>query len=134
MKFYIASSFSNMNKVRELSSRLKEIGYEQTYDWTQNNRASSLEALQKIGLLEKKAVIEADFLIVLTPAGKGSHIELGMAIGAEIPVYLYSEDGRINNFHETSTFYHLPEVNQVIGDFEKIIDKVQVDFPHKIKN
>ena len=62
-------------------SRLKEIGYEQTYDWTQNNRASSLEALQKIGLLEKKAVIEADFLIVLTPAGKGSHIELGMAIG-----------------------------------------------------
>lgn len=38
-----------------------------------------MEELKETGRLEKNAVMEADFIIVLLPAGKGSHIEFGMA-------------------------------------------------------
>ena len=54
MNFYVASSFQNKEVVREVSLLLKQLGWHHTYDWTQNERAISLEALQKIGLLEKQ--------------------------------------------------------------------------------
>jgi hypothetical protein len=50
-----------------------------TYDWTQNSRAEDIPALREIGEKEKAAVMESDFVIILLPAGKGSHIELGIA-------------------------------------------------------
>ncbi|SDN08472.1 hypothetical protein SAMN04488137_3434 [Fictibacillus solisalsi] len=81
MKFYVASSFKNIDKVRRVSKMLKSRGYILTYDWTQNERASTLEELKLIGHQEKNAVTEADFIVVLLPAGKGSHIEFGIALG-----------------------------------------------------
>lgn len=115
MKFYIASSFANLEKVREAAGLLKEQGFEQTYDWTQNSRASSIEDLKRIGQLEREAVLKADFLVVLLPAGKGSHIELGIAAGQGKPVYLLSESEAYFEFDVTSTFYYLPEVKILIG-------------------
>lgn len=81
MKFYIASSFKNIDSVRYVSKKLKEKGYIHTYDWTLNENVTTLEELKVIGQKEKNAVIESDFVVVLLPAGKGSHIELGIAIG-----------------------------------------------------
>ncbi len=116
MKFYIASSFANKEKVREAAHFLKEAGHVQTYDWTANLRASSIEELELYGILEKKAVLEADFIIVLLPAGKGSHIELGMALGQGKTVYLLSETEELFIIEETSTFYYLPEVRILVGE------------------
>ena len=121
MKFYIASSFANKEKVRYASEQLKDLGHIQTYDWTRNERASSFKELERIGQFEKEAVLEADILIVLLPAGKGSHIEMGMAIGQGKKIYLHSETDRVNDFETTSTFYHLPEVSIVIGTVDKLI-------------
>ena len=81
MKFYIASSLKNIDQVRYVSKRLKNKGFIHTYDWTVNENVTTLEELKAIGQKEKNAVIEADFVVVLLPAGKGSHIELGIAIG-----------------------------------------------------
>lgn len=80
-KFYVASSFKNIDTVRYVSNELINKGYIQTYDWTKNERASTIEDLKEIGRQERKAVMEADFIIVLLPAGKGSHIEFGIALG-----------------------------------------------------
>jgi hypothetical protein len=123
-KFYIASSFSNIETVRYVSRQLKNKGYMQAYDWTENEKTSSLEDLRTIGQAEREAVMEADFLIVLFPAGKGSHIELGIALGHGVKVYLYSADGEINNLETTSTFYHLPEMEKVIGTVEELLEIV----------
>lgn len=125
MKFYIASSFANKDKVREAASFLKEAGHVQTYDWTANMRACSIAELELYGKLEKKAVLEADFIIVLLPAGKGSHIELGMALGQGKPVYLLSETEELFSFDVTSTFYYLPEVRIVVGELGKSIESIQ---------
>jgi nucleoside 2-deoxyribosyltransferase len=124
MKFYIASSLKNKDEVRYVSEKLKNKGNFHTYDWTKNERALTIEELEVIGLKEKKAVIEADVIIVLLPAGKGSHIELGIAIGLGKKVFLYSRNEEVNNFETTSTFYHLPEVEKCIGTIDKLIELV----------
>ncbi|WP_078382762.1 group-specific protein [Sutcliffiella halmapala] len=123
-KFYVASSFQNQETVRIVSRQLKDQGYIQTYDWTKNKRASTFEELKEVGQAEKTAVMEADFLIVLLPAGKGSHIEFGIALGQGKKIFLYSHNNEVNNFETTSTFYHLSEVEKVIGTIDDLIEKV----------
>lgn len=126
-KFYIASSFTNIEKVREVSSLLKNKGFIQTYDWTQNERAVTLEDLKEIGEKERIAVLEADFIIVLLPAGKGSHIEFGLALGQGKKIYLCSENDDIDNFETTSTFYHLDNVEKIVGTVEEIVKIVSLE-------
>lgn len=122
MKFYVASSFRNIEKVRKVSKQLKSKGYIHTFDWTNNVKASTLEDLKQIGEKEKNAVAEADFIVVLLPAGKGSHIELGIALGLNKRIILYSSDGEINNFSTTSTFYHLSGIEKFIGSLDELVE------------
>ena len=124
MKFYIASSFKNIDMVRYVSEKLLRKGFIHTYDWTQNERDLTIEQLREIGQKEKTAVIEADIIIVLLPAGKGSHIELGIAIGQGKRTYLYSPNNEVNHFATTSTFYHLPEVEKCFGSIDELVDMV----------
>lgn len=79
MNFYIASSFQNVQQVRELAKLLRQKGWNHTYDWTENQKAESYACLAEIGKKEMKAVSESELLIVILPAGKGSHIEMGIA-------------------------------------------------------
>lgn len=123
-KFYIASSFKNINEVRYVSKMLKDKGFIQTYDWTLNERAASYEALEKIGQEELAAVIDCDLINVILPAGKGSHIELGIALGIGKKIFLYSPNKEVNNLDATSTFYHLPQVKKCYGEFEDLMDAV----------
>ncbi len=127
MKFYVASSFKNIDKVRNVSKQLKSRGYIHTYDWTQIEKASTLEDLELIGQKEKDAVAEADFIVVLLPAGKGSHIELGIALGLNKRVILYSPNNEINNVTTTSTFYHLFEVEKFIGSIDELVEFLTSD-------
>lgn len=117
-KFYVASSFKNIDKVRYVSEKLRNKGYIQTYDWTKNKRATTLENLKTIGQYEKQAVIEADFIVVLLPAGKGSHIEFGIALGQGKRIFLYSLSEEVET---ASTFYHLPEVEICTGTIDDLI-------------
>ncbi|MDQ0350346.1 nucleoside 2-deoxyribosyltransferase [Alkalibacillus filiformis] len=123
-KFYVASSFKNKDTVRRVSNELKNNGFIPTYDWTQNERASTIHDLKVIGQEEKNAVMEADFMIVLLPGGKGSHIEFGIALGQGKRIYLYSSNDEVNELETTSTFYHLSEVEKCIGSIEDLIETV----------
>lgn len=124
MKFYVASSFTNKEKVRHVIQQLTERGFVLTYDWTENNRAATLEELQDIGAQEKTAVLNSNFVIVLLPAGKGSHIEMGLALAANKKIFLYSANDEFNNMALTSTFYHLPEVEKVTGTIDDLLSIV----------
>ncbi|MDF2065600.1 nucleoside 2-deoxyribosyltransferase [Bacillus sp. Cr_A10] len=124
MKFYIASSFQNIESVKYVSEVLKNKGYIHTYDWTKNERALSIEKLQAIGQEEKNGVMNADILVVLLPAGKGSHIEFGIALGQGKKVFLYSPNDDVRDLETTSTFYHLPDVEIVIGTIDELIDVI----------
>ncbi|WP_306461623.1 hypothetical protein [Alkalicoccobacillus porphyridii] len=85
---------------------------------------TSLAELGVLGQKEKTAVMEADFVIVLLPAGKGSHVELGIALVQGKKVYLYSPTDEVNNLETTSTFYQLVEVEIIIGTIKELLRKV----------
>jgi len=121
LKFYVASSFKNKEQVKYVSHELTIKGFVHSYDWTKNDRPTTLEALTEIGTKEKEAVMNSDVVIILLPGGKGSHIELGMAIAAKKKVFLYSPDNDIDDFALTSTFYQLPEVQKVIGTIDDLL-------------
>lgn len=126
-KFYIASSLKNIETVRSVSESLVSEGFIHTYDWTLNDNIISVDQLKDIGHKELDAVLKSDFIVVLLPAGKGSHVELGIALGKGIKVYLYSENDDINNFETTSTFYHLDRVCKCKGTLEEFIQMVLRD-------
>ncbi|MGG2028019.1 nucleoside 2-deoxyribosyltransferase [Gottfriedia sp. S16(2024)] len=125
IKFYLASSLKNIEMVRYVSKILIEKGFINTYDWTTNENVTTLEELKVIGQKEKEAVIKADFVVVLFPAGKGSHIELGIALGSGKKVYLYSPNKEVDNFETTSTFYHLPEIEKCFGTIEDLVASIE---------
>jgi nucleoside 2-deoxyribosyltransferase len=134
MKFYVGSGLQNRDQVREVARKLQVIGWNQTYDWTQNERANNIEDLMLIGTLEKEAIKDADYTIILLPGGKGSHIELGMAIALEKQIFLYSPHGEAMDMETTSTFYHLPEVNICTGTIDELISAIQENSQLEVNN
>ncbi|MEN1966570.1 nucleoside 2-deoxyribosyltransferase [Lentibacillus sp. N15] len=119
MKFYIASSFTNKELVNYVRLKLITKGYQLTYDWTKNQRATTTKTLQVIGENEKKAVASCDIFILLLPAGKGSHTELGMALALDKRVYLYSPK-HLDPSAATS-FYFVDGVTRFYGEIDEFV-------------
>lgn len=128
MKFYIASSLKNIENVRLLAENLKSLGFQHTYDWTIHSNIDSITKLRIIGEEEVSGVLAADVVIVMLPAGKGSHVELGIALGSGKKIYLYSSTNELNEIENTCTFYHVDSVEQRIGSLEELINSVRLDF------
>lgn len=124
MKFYVASSLKNKEKVTILANQLKERGFLQTYDWTKNENVNSIEKLANIGESEKETVQDTDFFILLLPGGAGSHIELGMAIASGKRIYIYSDSNDSFEIEKTTTFYHINGINKFVGDLNQFIKEI----------
>lgn len=115
MNFYMASSFRNIEDVRFINDQLIKRGHHLTYDWTQSERVETVAELNRIGQLELDAVQASDYLILVLPAGKGSHVELGIALTVQIPVFLCMLDSTSWTGSEASTFYHVCDVRPCFG-------------------
>ncbi|WP_449354817.1 hypothetical protein ACUL41_00360 [Virgibacillus natechei] len=63
--------------------------------------------------------------ILLLPAGKGSHVELGIALSLEKRVYIYSAE----QIEPTtaSTFYFVDGVQRFNGEMDDFIGKIGFD-------
>ena len=88
------------------------MGWQLTYDWTLNERADTAEELQRIGLLEKVAIEDSKLVLIVLPGGKGTHVELGLAIAGKKKIILYAPDHKIMDAEFSTTFYHLPEIEK----------------------
>ena len=130
MKFYIASNLGNHEQVKCLASLLKLSGWEHTYDWTVHGSEQNIniETLKSIGQKEYDGVKNADVVIVLTPQGRGTHVELGMAIALNKTVYICHEDDKYFQADDhTSAFYWLPDVIHFVGSIGELAIKVQAN-------
>ena len=111
MNFYISSRLGNIDQVRHVATHLKSNGWIQTCDWTNFDLSSedNPDSLRSIGEREYDGVKAADIVIVITPQGRGTHIELGMAIALEKRVYIYHiDDSFFRCDDNTCAFYWLP--------------------------
>ena len=127
MNFYISSRLINMDQVRHMASLLKDNGWTQTCDWTNFDLSSedNPDSLRIIGERECDGVKAADIVIVITPQGRGTHIELGMAIALGKRVYIYHiDDSYFKCDDNTCAFYWLPQVKQLTGKIDTVIDVI----------
>ncbi len=83
MKYYIASGLGNFKQVQELKAVLDARGWEHTYDWTKHGPVwhEGLASLSAVAAAEAEGVLAAEVVIALLPGGRGTHTEVGMAIG-----------------------------------------------------
>jgi len=114
--FYIATSLSRIKEHHLVRDMLHSEGYKITYDWTSHGsaRTISTERLAEVAELEIEGVLEADFVIVLLPGGKGTHTEFGMALASGKPIIIHSEDPAPFQLGEqTVAFYHVPNITHI---------------------
>lgn len=115
-RFYIASSLKNSELVNYYSKILEKNGWKHTYNWTKNiNDVKNMENLIENAKLEQNAIINSDIVIVLFPAGRGTHIELGMSLALNKKIYLCSNKKDEFNFENTVAFYQIPNIIKLVG-------------------
>ncbi|MDE6656456.1 MAG: hypothetical protein K2J85_05650 [Anaeroplasmataceae bacterium] len=125
MKFYIGSSIKNYELVRFYATALKNHGWIQTYDWVKNiHNEPSKENLTAYAQLESQGIFDSDIVIILLPAGRGAHIELGMALALNKKVFLCSSSLEEFSIANTVAFYELPNIIQLKGAHSENLEKI----------
>ena len=109
MRYYIATALSKIADHNLIREALKRFKHTISYDWTLHGSVKSVSVarLREVAIFEMRGILEADFVIVLLPGGKGTHFELGFAMGNNKKVFLHSEDSSLFDLGpQTSPFYH----------------------------
>ncbi len=92
-RIYVASSFEQKEDVRKLHRILIDAGHTITADWTTHTEIDSMESATEREQLKRQYVIEDTegvteatvfALLIGDRKSTGAHIELGIAIGANI--------------------------------------------------
>ena len=117
MKFYIASRLENAEEVSTLAEVLKAAGHTHTYDWTAHGSAKD-EVMEQVARNELRGVMAADIVIILLPGGRGTHAELGIALGSscESIIICAKDDGASQQDGWPCPFYWNTGVKRVVGD------------------
>lgn len=125
MKFYIGSSRKNSELVNCYVNALKNFGWEITYNWLENiNINETKKELKKIAIKEHQGIIDADVVIIILPAGIGTHVELGMALALNKKVFLCFKNEEDFNTQKMVAFYELPAIVNLVGDIKQNIQKI----------
>lgn len=92
---------------------LQKMGYQITYDWTSHGsvRHTSASRLQEVAILEIQGILSADFVLVLLPGGKGTHVELGLSLASGKKIFIHCEDPNMFEVGpQVCAFYHAPGI------------------------
>lgn len=139
MKYYIATSLSRAADHNLIRDSLAAFQHEITYDWTLHGsvKSVSFERLREVAILELNGVSESDFVIVLLPGGKGTHLELGFAIASGKKIFVHSEDPSLFELGpQTSAFYHHPDLTRLycpLSHLAAAVDAQLAQFLHDFR-
>lgn len=100
-------------------------GWEHTYSWTKHICDDVTEDdLIKYARLEQKGIIDSDVVIILLPAGRGTHIELGMALALNKKIFLCADTKEEFGIENTVNFYELPDIVKLAGTADENIREI----------
>ena len=90
MRIYVASAWAERIRACQVMYQLRAAGHTITYDWTQQEQETTAQALA-----DYRGVVTADVLVFVAEkpytSGGGAICEMGIALGAEIPVFLMGD-------------------------------------------
>ena len=125
MKFYIGSGMKNSRLVQYYAGILKKNGWQQMYDWTVHvNQEVSARDICGYAEAEKQGIADSDAVILLLPAGRGSHVELGMALAWNKKIYLCTSNREDFSIENTVAFYELPQVVRLTGTADENLKRI----------
>lgn len=128
MKFYIATGLQNAAVHNRLRDALTALGHELTYDWTVHGSLMQASDGRKIEVAQHEArgVLEADFVALLLPGGRGTHAELGMAIAAGIQTFVHVPEGQseLDATGKHCLFHYHPSAEFVRGDLLELVMEI----------
>jgi len=112
MKFFVSGKVGVEGDVRSVMRALRAAGHEITFDWTTIDHLrpydENASACREAAVKESHGVKDADVLIVLPhDRGVGMYVELGIAIGYEVPIRV------VTNVESRTMFFHHPLVKKV---------------------
>jgi nucleoside 2-deoxyribosyltransferase len=124
-KVYVASKFENHDVVRDAQGVLLENRFTITYDWTKHVTEGEPDKAA-CALASAKGVLDADALLMIYAQNmRGAYVELGLALGKKIPVYLVKQPEVVDQ-----VFSHHPLVKHFSTTAEAI-RQMRDDFPSK---
>lgn len=118
-KVYVASGLRNYERVQKIQNRLRACGLEVAFDWAyryENGLDDDTVCRQEI-----QAVKSTDALLLVMPGKRGSHVEMGVAIGAEKPVVVLNEEAG-----DDIQFYSIPGVSLVRSEDDAVAEVLRV--------
>lgn len=134
-KIYIASGLANYKRVLDLRDKLIKYGIELTYDWAEvfkknteyaiDTGTSIKEDLVTIAAAEYKAVVDCELLLFVSPGGRGTHFELGVAYSNKKPIIIFYDDDC-----EPLAFHLLPGIERVHFEdkaIQRILSILKID-------
>lgn len=130
MKFYCATSFAAKDVQRAVVRLMGSRGHEQTFDWTGASwdlapvdEADRREWYRRAGELDRNGVTEADRVLAILPGRFGMHVEIGLALGAGVPVVLFArpEDLSVAPGTTNPPFYQLCECRPYDGTLDGLL-------------
>lgn len=122
MSFYVAGKLGNVEMVRKVSQRCVERGWGAcTYDWTAHGSimGQGEDSYRRLAEIELGAVLEAKFVVVVMPGGRGTHVELGAALASGKLVYILFEkkEDLVQDGYLTIFYYHPRVRRMLLADF-----------------
>lgn len=125
MKFYIGSGLKNSRLVQYYAGILKQNGWQQTYDWTVHvGEDVSVKDIRGYAEAEKQGIADSDVVILLLPAGRGTHVELGMALAWDKKVYLCASSPEDFSIENTVAFYEQPQIVRLTGTADENLKRI----------
>jgi hypothetical protein len=120
LRVYVATSLDHAHRAQAVQRELRARGHEITYDWTTHGSVQSQgdARMAEVAAAELQGVTEADVLVAILPGGRGTHIEIGVALGLGLPVVLLEQDG---GYEAQCAFYRAPGVLRYKWNDEEVV-------------
>jgi len=126
MKIYIATRLGNAAGHNALRDELLRRGHSITYDWTVHGsvQKDGPARIAEVALREIGGILDADLVVVLLPGGRGTHAELGIAVGLMKPILLVGEPEAFRENGVECAFYYAPTVRRLEIGFRSSAEDV----------
>ena len=121
MKFFVSGKVGVEEKAKEAMQKLLRAGHEITFDWTTLGRLKpyrlNSSASREAAIKESRGILDAEVLVIIAHIqGVGMYVELGIAIGAGIPVRI------VTSTESRSVFFHHPLV-KLVDSLEDVLEE-----------
>jgi hypothetical protein len=122
MKFFVSGKVGFEAEVQHVMNELTKNGHSITFDWTSVKHLKPYEKnaslSEKTAIKECQGIKDADVLIVLmNEKGIGLFVEIGIALGAEIPIRVIKPEAMFSMFFFHPLVKVVQDLNEVLAEF-----------------